>query len=158
MIIALALLLATVATSAAPSPLTVFVGAKVYTDADGFQQPVPKEILNSVNDLRRALGKYRDLRVVPIAAGAHVAVYVTDRGWESEQTGAMAVPLFGGVVARPTYANYAMVHAEVHIGEIRRFVTGSQRTWSASAKEIAQGLGPWLIENRDLVLSKSAAQ
>jgi hypothetical protein len=131
--------------------VTIYVGPVVrdgFVDAD-------KGVQDSVVDLRVALGRLKDLRVVDTERAADLRLYVIRRGIGAPNGGIniQAAPTVGIYVP----VNSRFVETTLRVGDYERPIVGEDRdheNWKRCAKLIAADLRSWLAANRERVAAK----
>jgi hypothetical protein len=143
---ALALLLAPT-----PEPVSIYIGPQVK---DGFVD-TDKGVSDSIKDLRKELGKKRDLRVVDDESTAQLKLYVVARGFGAADGDGVTIAMPGSPglgIHVATKTRY--VRALLRVGDYERPFVAEDReydTWGRCAKLLARDLSEWVTANRSRI-------
>jgi hypothetical protein len=134
-------------------PIMVYVGPVVPVAQNGFIEPIPEGVKDSVRDVQTSLKRYRGLKLTDNPDTADVVLRVVARREHRESVGAMAVPIGNSVVAAPIRSRVAVVETTMFAGEHSRPIIGVKGSWSDAAFAIAKDLVAWINENQAALLA-----
>jgi hypothetical protein len=140
-----------VAQLAPPAPLTVYISTVLQPTVGAYADPMPKDVLDILTRIKKQLRKDRALRIVDVQAGADVVLGVTYRQYESEKTGAVAMPIGRMVVVDPTYAKYIVVEVALVTPDVTKSIEASAFSGKKAADMIAKDARAWLQVNADAI-------
>jgi len=129
------------------SRISVFVTAPMrdgFLDADA-------AVLESINDIGKALRKSRTLRLAPTRDTADVVVTIMGRS-VGPSGGAVGVPIGGAAVLVPI--NRRAIQWTLHVGDFETTKVSEDHdhdTWRSVADVLVKDLAAWVSANRDAV-------
>lgn len=146
----LMLLALTAGAQADQRPLTVYVGPRIVTNA-GFTEPVPKEIRESIEHVRKELKQYYWVRSVQGPA-ADLTLLITDRSMNAFPGGAIATRIGQTVIATPYDHVWMTLHLELQAGSYTKTIHGIDQSWPRAAKKAVSEVTGWIAANRAKLL------
>lgn len=144
-------------------PLTLYIGAVVRTSPEGFTDPIPRELADSVKDLQKHLRHAHEVTLVDTPAEADLILRVLGREVSSTPDGGLLATRTygGGIYVGPTSDTWCWLHTELQAGTYRRpfdAVRGPVAPWSDNAQFIARALVAWVKTNAAVVHQQRRAQ
>jgi hypothetical protein len=136
-----------------PPPLTVHVLLTPEPAANGFATPIPKDVLDILQQIKKHLRKTRGLQLVEARAGADLVLKFTARRWDAEESGVSAAALrsaSGRVIvadAEKTYTEWIVMEVALITPAVTHPLKAQESSGKKAAATLAKEAVAWLAVN-----------